>query len=89
MQIEVSTRPGCPFFHPSKRVNPRFSIPTWSLRLQSEPRGRSLGVTRVEFGGSGAWGGSSFRLGEKVVCRTEIVEAGRGVGVPSPIGPQN
>lgn len=67
MQIEASARPGCPFFHPSKRVNPGFSIPTWSLRLQYESRGSSFGVTRVEFGGSGAWGGSSYRLGETVV----------------------
>lgn len=62
MQIEASTRPGSPFFHPSKRVNPRFPTPTWSLRLQPEPRGSSLGVMRVEFVGSGAWGGGSCRL---------------------------
>lgn len=34
---------------------------------------------RVEFVGSGAWGGSSCRLGETVVCRTEMAEARRAL----------
>ena len=71
MQIEASRRPGCPFFH-SERVSPLgFSIPTWSMRLQFEPQGSSLGVRRVEFGRGG---GSSDRLGEMVECETEMVQ---------------
>lgn len=81
MQIEASGRPGCPFFH-SKRVSPLgFSIPTWSLRLQFEPQGSSLGVRRVEFGRGG---GSSYRLQEMVECETEMVQEGRKTTTKNP-----